>query len=112
MCHGLTHSLIYQIQHPFGNIFTRQNRGNIQFSFSWHCYIAQTQGCTNLFITEKRACSQMENYIINHSTTCDVAVWLIISGLNVILQCAPRRIHIQTLQVQDKPQVFKISTCN
>ena len=30
MCHGVTHSLIYQIQRPFDNIFTRQNRGNIQ----------------------------------------------------------------------------------
>ena len=43
-----------------------------QVSFPWHCYIAHTQGCTKLFITDRRAYSQLNIYIINHSATCVV----------------------------------------
>ena len=71
MRHGVTLSLIYQFQHLICNIFTRQNRGNIQTSFLpvalLHC--THTQGCTKLFITERRAYSQLNIYIINHSAT-------------------------------------------
>ena len=73
MCHGVMHSLIYQIQPPLATSL----QGKIeeifrQFTFPWHCYIAQTQGCTKLFITERGAYSQWKIYIINNPTTCVV----------------------------------------
>ena len=84
-----------------------------QFIFPWHCYIAHTQGCTKLFITERRAYLQWEIYIINHSTTCVVLrTGSSLAASMPFCHVLSHRIHIQTLQLQDNPQVFKISTCN
>ena len=72
MRHDVTYSLLYQIQRLIWQNLTQDKIEEIfrQFSFLWHCYIALAQGCTKLFITEKRAYSQWKMYIINHSKTC------------------------------------------
>ena len=90
MLHGVTHSLIYQIQRPFGNIFTRQNRANIQTIFLplalLHCTHTRLYKAVHY---RKKSILTMENlHNKSFNNLCGVADWLIISGLNAILPCA------------------------
>ena len=90
MRHGVTFSQIYQIQRPFGNILTRQNRGNIQTIYLPMALLH----CTNTRLYKaghyrKKSIPTMENlHNKSFNNLCGVAVWLIISGLNAILPCA------------------------
>ena len=90
MRQGVTHSLTYQFSIRFDNITTRQNRGNIQKTFLplalLHCthtrfYKAVHYRKNNIFTKEN-----LQN--ISFRNLCGVADWLIINGLNAILQCA------------------------
>ena len=71
MRHGVTHSLIYQ--HLIWQHLHKTKLRKYSDKFPSHgtaTLHTHTQGCTKLFITERRAYSQLNIYIINHSATC------------------------------------------
>ena len=89
MRHDVTHSLIYQIQRPIRQLFTRQNRGNIQ-TISLpvallHCTYARLY--KTVHYRKKRLLTMEKLHNESFNNLCVVADWLIIRGLNAIMLC-------------------------
>ena len=90
MHHGVTHSLIYQIQRPIQQHLHKTKLRQYSDIFLPVALIHCTH--TRLYKAvhySKKSLLTMENlHNKSFNNVCSVAGWLIISGLNAILSCA------------------------